>query len=213
MNWPMTFIWTDQWPSYELINDLHMNWPMTFIWTHQWPSIELTLTYIWSDQCLKGTVSQMTNRCKKKENHCKMCMCGIGIWPLIYYISLKISCLFLTESSHDIVESSRYIPRDISHMRTTEISLNSASIMALKRMTLLKTVPLMLEWNAFGCIVFECRPIIYVCGDTFRLILFISKLTDHVIGAKCPYDEIPSIFKRGNPFSGERSEKEMLIFH
>ena len=32
-----------------------------------------------------------------------------------------MACLFFTESSHDIVESSRYIPRDRSHMRTTEI--------------------------------------------------------------------------------------------
>ena len=27
-------------------------------------------------------------------------------------VSLNISCLFLAKSSHDIVESSRYIPRD-----------------------------------------------------------------------------------------------------
>jgi len=36
--------------------------------------------------------------------------------------------------------------------------------------------------------------------------------TDHVIAAKCPYDEIPGIFKRGNPFSGEIGGKEILIF-
>jgi len=40
----------------------------------------------------------------------------------------------------------------------------------------------------------------------------LSKFTDHVIAAMCPYDEIPGIFKRGNTFSGERGEKEILIF-
>ena len=48
-------------------------------------------------------------------------------------VSLKTSCLFLTESSHDIVESSRYIPCDRSHQRTTEIELNSPAVMALKK--------------------------------------------------------------------------------
>ena len=46
----------------------------------------------------------------------------------------------------------------------------------------------------------------------YSAILLISKFTDHVITAKCPYDEIPGIFKRGNPFTGERGEKEILIF-
>ena len=44
----------------------------------------------------------------------------------------KQSGLFLTESSHDIVESSRYIPRDRLHMRITEIDLNSGAVMAKK---------------------------------------------------------------------------------
>ena len=39
-------------------------------------------------------------------------------------VSLKISYVFLTELSYDSVESSRYILRDRSHMRTTEIGLN-----------------------------------------------------------------------------------------
>ena len=39
----------------------------------------------------------------------------------------------LTESSHDIVESSRYIPRDHLHMRTIEIDFNSAAVMAPKK--------------------------------------------------------------------------------
>jgi len=43
-------------------------------------------------------------------------------------------------------------------------------------------------------------------------ILFTSKLTDNVIAAKCPYDEIPGTLKRGNPFTGERGEKEIPIF-
>jgi len=42
--------------------------------------------------------------------------------------------------------------------------------------------------------------------------MFTFKFTDHMISAKCPYDEIPGIFKRGNPFSGERGDKEILIF-
>jgi len=46
-------------------------------------------------------------------------------------LPLKI-CLFLTESSHDIVESSRYITRDRSHMHTREIDLNSSALMAPK---------------------------------------------------------------------------------
>jgi len=37
------------------------------------------------------------------------------------------------ESSHDIVESSRYIPRDHSHMCTTEIKLNLGAVMAPKK--------------------------------------------------------------------------------
>ena len=39
-------------------------------------------------------------------------------------------------------------------------------------------------------------------------ILFISKITDHVIAAKYPYDEIPGGFKRGNPISGESGKKK-----
>jgi len=62
-------------------------------------------------------------------------------------VSLKISSLFITESSLDIVESSQNIPRDHSHMHTTEMDLNSAK----KRLTTLKSVPLMLEQNIFGC--------------------------------------------------------------
>jgi len=42
--------------------------------------------------------------------------------------------------------------------------------------------------------------------------MFTFKFTDHMISANCPYDEIPGIFKRGNPFSGERGDKEILIF-
>jgi len=38
----------------------------------------------------------------------------------------------------------------------------------------------------------------------YSAILFISKFIDHMIAAKCQYDEIPGIFKSGNPFSGER---------
>jgi len=52
-----------------------------------------------------------------------------------------------------------------------------------------------------------------MCFCHFRIT---SKFTDHVIAAKCPYDEIPGIFKCGNPFSDkrerERGEKEILIF-
>ena len=46
----------------------------------------------------------------------------------------------------------------------------------------------------------------------YSAILFTSKFTDHVIATKCPYDEILGTFKQGNPFSGERGEKEILIF-
>jgi len=46
----------------------------------------------------------------------------------------------------------------------------------------------------------------------YSAFLFTSKFTDHVMAAKCPYDENPGIFKRGNPFSRERGEKDILIF-
>ena len=60
------------------------------------------------------------------------------------------------ESSHDIVESSRYIQRDRSHMGTTEINLNfGRRYGSKKRLTTLKNILLMLEPNTFGCIVFE----------------------------------------------------------
>jgi len=51
-----------------------------------------------------------------------------------------------------------------------------------------------------------------MCVEIPYTILFISKFTNHVIAAKYPYDEIPGIFKQGNPFSGERGEKQILIF-
>jgi len=44
-----------------------------------------------------------------------------------------MSCLFLTESSHDIVESSHYTLRDRSHKRNKEINLNSGALMAPKK--------------------------------------------------------------------------------
>jgi len=51
----------------------------------------------------------------------------------IFYLNgvgLRTSCLFFTESSHDIVLSTRYIPRDRSHMHNTDIELNSGAVMA-----------------------------------------------------------------------------------
>jgi len=42
--------------------------------------------------------------------------------------------------------------------------------------------------------------------------LFKFKFIDHVIASKCPDDEIPGIFKLGNPSSGERGEQEILMF-
>ena len=60
-----------------------------------------------------------------------------------------MSCLLLTESSHDMLESSRYIPRDRSQMHTAELDLNLGSVMAPKRLTTLKSVPLMLDRNPF----------------------------------------------------------------
>jgi len=38
----------------------------------------------------------------------------------------------------------------------------------------------------------------------YTAILFKFKFTHHVIAAKCPFDEIPGIFKQGNPSPGER---------
>ena len=71
----------------------------------------------------------------------------------------------------------------------------------------------MLDENAFGYIVASGRLILYVCVE-IRLnsaILFTSKCTDHVISAKWPYGEILGIFKRGNTFSRESGETEILI--
>jgi len=54
------------------------------------------------------------------------------ILPPLNGVSIKISCLFLTESLHDIVESSHYIPHDRLHMRTREIKLNLCAVIAPK---------------------------------------------------------------------------------
>jgi len=49
---------------------------------------------------------------------------------------------------------------------------------------------------------------------SYSAILFTSKFTDHVITAKCLCDEIPSIFKQGNPFSRERgNERHTYYIH
>ena len=86
----------------------------------------------------------------------------------------------LTESSHDIVESSRYIQRDRSHM---------------------------LEQDAFMYIVFERRVgQYYMCVEIllYSAISFISKLNEHVIAANCPYAEIPGIVLNEETNSQER---------
>ena len=52
----------------------------------------------------------------------------------------------------------------------------------------------MLEWDAFGWIVYERRVgqyYMYVEILLYSAILFTSKFTDHVIAAKYRYDEIP----------------------
>ena len=89
------------------------------------------------------------------------------------------------------MESSRNIPRDCLHMRTTEIYLNLGDVTAAKKLTTLKSVPLMLERIAFGCIsrfwVYRFwalgRPILYVC-----------------------------IFIQGNQFYGEREVKKKYLY-
>jgi len=57
-----------------------------------------------------------------------------------------------------------------------------------------------------------CVEILLYSAILYSAILFTTKFTDHVIAAKCPYDEIPGNFKLGNLFSGERGDKEILIF-
>ena len=129
----------------------------------------------------KGTVSQMTNWRKKitvkcvcgalEFDHWYTCITNLRnaeripfrfifflkiIWPRLDRVSLKISCSFLTESSHDIVEYSRYIPCDCSHMRTAEIDLNSGAVMASKSFWVYR-------FSLSG------RPIIYVCGDRCKV--------------------------------------------
>ena len=87
------------------------------------------------------------------------------------------------ESSYDIVESSRYILRDCSHMSTTEIDLYSSIVMAKKNT--LKSVPLMLERNTFVGIVFERwvtkASNIYVWRYFYTLdIMLTSIFTNHI---------------------------------
>jgi len=53
------------------------------------------------------------------------------------------------------MKSSRYIPRDRSHMRTTELKFGA--VMDPKKTDNDNSVPLILERNAFVCIVFERR--------------------------------------------------------
>ena len=115
-----------------------------------------------------------------------MCMWGIGIWPLIYYItyetpkeyrfhfifyrkilprlilSLKLSCLFLRDR-HMTLWSHHVTSR--MTVRTTDIDLNLGAVLWFQKgLMTLNSVLLMLERNTFGCILFWAlgRPIIYV---------------------------------------------------
>ena len=68
------------------------------------------------------------------------------------------------ESSHDIVESSRYIPRDSSHMCTTEIELKLDTVMAPKKTDNAKERTADARAKHFRVYRFwaSCRPIICV---------------------------------------------------
>ena len=91
---------------------------------------------------------------------------------ILRLLSLKISCLFLAESSHYIVKSSRYIPRDRSHMCNTEINLNSGTVMAKEILTI-RTPDAWAKHFLVYCFIASGRPIIYVCGHTFILCHFV----------------------------------------
>ena len=91
--------------------------------------------------------------------------CSLLDWIFLGVIK-KRSCLLLKESSHDSVESSRYIPCDRSHMPTTEIELNSAAVMALKKTDNAEKRTADARAKSFWVARFWAsgRPIIYVSG-------------------------------------------------
>ena len=70
---------------------------------------------------------------------------------------LRVCSLLTTDTLHNLRNAERipvslhFLPRDRSHMRTTEIELNLGAVMAPKKR------PMMLKRNSFGYIVFERR--------------------------------------------------------
>ena len=79
------------------------------------------------------------------------------------------------ESSHDIVESSRYIQHDCSHMGTTEINWNSDAAMFPEKTDNTKKRTADAQVKHFWVYRFWAsgRSITYVCGDTFILCRFV----------------------------------------
>ena len=73
------------------------------------------------------------------------------------------------------MESSRYIPRDHLHMRTTEIDFNSAAVMAPKKTDNAKKRTADARAKRFWVYRFWAsgRPTIFVCEDTFMLCHFL----------------------------------------
>ena len=151
-------------------------------------------------------------------------MWGIEIWPLADYItletlkeyrfcyifypnfmpfqqvSLKISCLLLSESLHDIVESSCYIQCDHS------LNLYSCQFTIIYRNMQKKISQFTIFTKVLTCFIhfalikMRMQPIHYLINIQHWRLPFCLQLDL----ANCPYDGMPSIFKRGNPFFGER---------
>ena len=96
------------------------------------------------------------------------------------------------------MESSHYIPRDGSPMRTTEMDLNLAPLWLQKNTDNPKKRTADAQANTFGCVAFErLLGQLYMCVEIllYSVILFTSNFTDHVLTAKYLYDKISGIFK------------------
>ena len=82
------------------------------------------------------------------------------------------------------------------HVRTTEIELNSDAVMTPKKTDNAKKRTADVRAKRVWVYRFWAsgRPIMCMEILLYSAILFTAKFTDHVIAAKCPYNEIPGIF-------------------
>ena len=113
------------------------------------------------------------------------------------------------------MESSRYIPRDRSHMRTTEIGLNSGAVMTKKKRidnAKKRTADARAKRFWVYCFCVSGRPIICEWRYFYTLpcCLHINiPIAWSLQSARMTKSQV--FFKRGNPFSGERGETEIRL--